>query len=279
MNINIFHVESEEKKRIISLHENSTKKQYLIQEEPSNLVYGTPNIATPSSGIKSDFKSVEEVENMKTMLGPGLYELMKIRVKCQNSQYTGSVDESKVNEKLDYFVDNFWNRYSWFSDKDLKTVSDNIRSLGNMPTFCKLNEKFKSQNSRKSDLLIRFHKSVMNSDSLYKYLINPLMDLEKGVTTPTKNSWSEFIDSKVKQIMGTNVQPDPIKKQEGGLLEPILKKHNEMLASQRMSNKEWISLSPKYDKEILQALGKSGDKLTDDDIRDIYNKLKISEKI
>jgi len=273
MDRNIFHIESEEKKRILLLHETSTKKQYLIREEPSNLTYGTPNVATPSSGVKLDFKSVEEVENMKTMLGPGLYELMKIRAKCQNSQYTGSVDESKVNEKLDYFVDNFWNRYSWFSNKELEAVSDNIKSLGNMPTFCKLNERFKSQNSRKSDLLIRFHKSVMNSDSLYKYLINPLMDLEKGITA------SDFINSSFNKIMNKDINPDPVPDKKPSLLDPILKKHNEML-SKKTGENEWRSLSPSYDKQILQALGKNEDRrLTNDDIKDIYIKLKNSNKL
>lgn len=339
MKNNIFHIESEEKKRIISLHENSTKKQYLIQEEPSTL-YGTPNIATPSSGIKLDFKTVQDVEN-NALINKDLKELMKIRVKCQNSQYTGSVDESKVNEKLDYFVDNFWKRYSWFSDEQLKTVSDNIKSLGNMPTFCKLNEKFKSENSGKSDLLIRFYKSVMSSDSLFKYMINPLKDLEKTKeSSGTKNIWTDSVDKffgKIKnrfvkfpcvpntRLGGTyEMSKDHNKLQYrwkssedddvtyvyydtgayfidedgeekptesnayykytcvGGMLTPsrtlvdINGNPYDSSKSTETGSVKWRSLGSLYDKEILQALGKSGDKLTDDDIRDIYNKLKIS---
>lgn len=42
----------------------------------------------------------------------------------------------------------------------------------------------------------------------------------------------------------------------------------------------WISLGPSYDKQILQALGKNEDRrLTDDDIKELYNKLKSAGKI
>lgn len=42
---------------------------------------------------------------------------------------------------------------------------------------------------------------------------------------------------------------------------------------------DWISLDPTYDEQILRALGKTGKKLSNDDIIELYNKLKERSKI
>ena len=52
------------------------------------------------------------------------------------------------------------------------------------------------------------------------------------------------------------------------------------MLSKKTGENEWRSLSPSYDKQILQALGKNEDRrLTNDDIKDIYIKLKNSNKL
>jgi len=263
----LYFLNEEEKNRILNIHQNATKRQYLLKEDAND-----DTLKKWGGYHKTRDKEGRYIETTEELVDKKRKEFNdEIRKKCLNNSYGGPTFSSgELSSEIDYFYRSFSARertlYYW--ESALGKIKDYIRSIENMGNFCAINKGFSERGGYKSvlpgtDLLYGMNMFIVNDSSWENNIQLPLKELMSGTGY-----------RKVKSI-----QTDPVKKQEGGLLEPILKKHNEMLSSQRMGNKEWISLSPKYDKEILQALGKTGDKLTDDDIKDIYNKLKSAGKI
>jgi len=246
----LYFLNEDEKHRILNLHKN----RFNINEQ--NVDYGTPNISIPSSGIKIDRSSLEKLKN-NPAFSPNQRFIEIIQFKCKNNMYGGTSNEKVVQENLDYFKANFIGRTFWFTDDALKGISKKIIKLGTMANFCKLSEEFEKSTGK--SLPIRLWKSVY-SDSVFETSIKSAIEnLEKNTLT--------------------NMKTDPIKQERLGLLGPILKQHNEKQNQQYSGERKWRSLGSQYDSQILTTLGKSGEKLTDDDIKDIYNKLKKLGKI
>jgi len=262
----LYYLNEEEKNRILNLH----KSRFNINEQ--NVDYGTPNIAIPSSssGIKINRSSIETIEN-DPILSSNQKFVEIVEFKCKNNKYGGTPNEKIVQKKLGYFKANFIGRTFWFTNDALKEISNEIKELGTMATFCKLSEEF--EKSAGKSLPIRLWKSVYSDSAFASSFKSAIEYLEKNAST--------------------NVQSDPVtttKKNKGEkeskgenlLLQPILKKHKEELAKQNQEysrERKWRSLGSKYDSQILDVLGKSGTELTDNDIKDIYNKLKTAGKI
>jgi hypothetical protein len=238
----LYFLNEDEKHQILNLH----KKRFNLNED--NVDYGTPNIKIPSSGIKIDRSSLEKLEN-NFVFSPNQKFTEIVQFKCKNNMYGGTPNEKIVQENLGYFKANFIGRSFWFTDDALKNISNKIKGLGTMANFCKLSEEFEKLAGK--SLPMKLWNSVAYDSSFTKSFKAAIEFLEKNTST--------------------SIETDPKTDTETG--------GETSGGGSYGGERKWRSMGRSYDNQILTALGKSGEKLTDDDIKDIYNKLKELGKI
>jgi hypothetical protein len=247
----LYFLNEDEKHRILNLH----KKRFNLNED--NVDYGTPNIKIPSSGIKIDRSSLEKLEN-NLVFSPNQKFTEIVQFKCKNNMYGGTPNEKIVQENLGYFKANFIGRSFWFTDDALKNISNKIKGLGTMANFCKLSEEFEKLAGK--SLPMKLWNSGAYDSSFTKSFKAAIEFLEKNTSTSIET------DTKT----DTETRTFGIDQETGGETSG---------GGSYGGERKWRSMGRSYDNQILTALGKSGEKLTDDDIKDIYNKLKELGKI
>jgi hypothetical protein len=178
--------------------------------------------------------------------------------------YGGTPNEKIVQENLGYFKANFIGRSFWFTDDALKNISNKIKGLGTMANFCKLSEEFEKLAGK--SLPMKLWNSVAYDSSFTKSFKAAIEFLEKNTSTSIETDPKTDTETSGNWATRTfGIDQETGGETSGG--------------GSYGGERKWRSMGRSYDNQILTALGKSGEKLTDDDIKDIYNKLKELGKI
>ena len=109
---NLFEISSEERNRILNLHEGATKRQYLTLEQAGQQSGGITNTTTTSStsfpeqnvGNQFNFGEYQSnvVKNSIAALKPKIYEFINSKI-CKKKFFSNSI----LNYKIFEFKSNF----------------------------------------------------------------------------------------------------------------------------------------------------------------------------
>jgi hypothetical protein len=273
----LYFLNEEEKNRILNLHKSRTKNQYIINKGVLNTekiveqsVVGAPNqgVIKNSPSEKSSqqvlekkffdnrYKRAESLDEMcskfpNQFTWTKLYDKISIVLMERNNQWNGPNSFDKLLPQLN-------------TVKEYCQLNNSLMKGGIDPESNRLKKSYSSTFYGKGLATYIAYKCVYPS-SWVKWFEIPLDKVLKDAGIETLNSvqnkssststksWTDF----------AKIETDPITQQ------------NQQYSGER----RWMSMGSKYDEQILTALGKSGNKLSDDDIKDIYNKLKDAGKI
>jgi hypothetical protein len=305
----LYFLNEEEKNRILRIHENATKQQYLLSEQ--NISYGF----TPGKG-EIGYTNFEKNVSLS------------IKNYCSNDKTT-DVDPATL-DILKFSTEGctvFGMGYKTYDD--LKLVLQNMTKN----KFCATYKKYiRDIGSDPVSKIMGCIREVVPRTDILKVLNSKFggdsngLNFESNTTTEKKesgntekNKWDDFKcvkdDKRTKKTTAPNIlkivynsgdyyfwddgkyksykkgeKTNPIK--EGNykcddnnqilILRSDVKKDSSKKTedgTKEYGTGNWYSLNQTYDNQIKQALGKDPGKLTDEDINLIYDKLKQSGKI
>jgi hypothetical protein len=266
----LYYLNEEEKNRILNLHKSRTKKQYLIEDE------SCPN---SESLTTIQQKTTELAELLKLM------DSAFIRIVYIDSRSKSVFDLITVLDGQNVYDDTdkkCYNALQWVINNFYEYSGGALFGWGKTELASFLNKHINGYIGNSSPAAKKYLQSALKIVEDRAKLKNASTNVQSDpVTTTKKFSWQDF----TQDTLNKKNKGEKESKGENLLLQPILKKHKEELAKQKQQNQEynrerkWRSLGSKYDSQILDVLGKSGTELTDNDIKDIYNKLKELGKI
>jgi hypothetical protein len=264
----LYFLDQDEKNRILNLHESRTKKQYLLNELSPSL----------SSNRPARSKSRDE----KTY--PWIEKCRLINASLKKPKITLKSDEiEQLTRQIRDLATNWWINLSQAQADDLKYIFETkIKTKGD---YCEINKEYGDNYGRYMEFDLNFAFQDDNSwKNSYQYPVKKLFaqpdTFEDTVTTTTTTTKKEYEDPEPDDDSKHDWYYQTAKKKlEGGDKKDDSSKTDSDSSSSYVAPSGWKSWGTKYDSQILSALGKTGDKLSDDDIKDIYNKLKTAGKI
>lgn len=163
----LYYLDESEKERILHLHENKTKNQYLLTEQRE--------------------------EPARTPFNDNLRNL------CKNKTYGNpTLSDGELTQKFEYYWANFSkrNRSSWFTGSALSRIKDVIRQLKTINNFCAINQKYIDAGGYSNiypsgDLIYGMSKFVYSNEAWETNIKTPLQELINASTKPKNDTGSD----------------------------------------------------------------------------------------